>query len=789
MRALVILALAAAVAAAGDPEPVAEWATVEGRHIVLEVHAADLQVLDDPRAWVARLDRVYEALADLVGDVPFGGAKIRIRSDEDPGGAWARAGNPITWRRSTIAPSFRDHVNKGDWLFGIVHEISHDFDLDGRWVWEAEIMANFKMDYVFEKVKGVAFLRGRVCDYGDPDGLRLTDVYRENERARTTSTKVLGGGWDRDPYHRMLATLVARVGWEPIRRAFRWMNTLDRATFGEDRLAKRSLFLRAIDDQTPVDVQAMFVDWGFGHLAVDLRDPKAAARCLRDRDWNAVIAERPIAVSESERATVRVETAVRDPLRVARGLGTHAPSEIVFDLGGRYDRFESLIGVPGPIGADGNGTVTFAVDADGRRVFESGLVRGGGPCREVSVDVSGVRRLTLVVGNAGDGQSCDEAAWGNARLTNDAGAVTWLSSLAPVSARQGYGKLGVDTDLGGNPIVFPYRPLSDAVQVEGKLHGERVRFRRVGRTGAYECTLGRLPVGEHLLRLRIRAGNAPVTQHELVAIRVRERIAVMPFRFPPDAVDDPAGRGRELATAVAKLLGDGYEVVIGDGPVDPGDREEALRAARDLRARRLVAGEVLVVDGGFRAGLSLVNARSGQWYRQVTARTSCGSEDRISTLLPAAAWGLGLVTKRPVRPEPRAGAGTPDPGEREKLFEQLLQPDRDMRFGAIVELGREGRREALRRLVVLLAKDGDPFVRRRAAWALGELDAWNAVPPLIDALASRDYFVALAAHVALVKIAREDFGFRDDSRDRKEIGRIAKRARDWWDEHRHDRDD
>jgi hypothetical protein len=497
-----------------------EMATVEGEHIILKVHAEDMALLDDPKAWVDKLDRAYEALADLVGDVPFDGKKITITAADELHGAWARCGNPIKWKREYIAKSFEENVNKGDWLFGIVHEISHNFDLDYRWVWEAEIMANFKMDYVFEKTKAVVFSHDQVCDYGDPDGVRLTDIYRENELARISSDRLLHGGWGRDPYHRLLTEMVERIGWKPIRQAYRWLNTLGPDELRQDGLSKRSLFVRAIDEHTDFNLADQFIDWGFSHLAVDVKDPKEAARLLHARDWNALIAKRPIRARPGEGVTVRVDVSASKPTYLKKGLGTHAPAEIVYDLGGKYARFESYVGVPGLVSRDGRGTVEFAVIADGRKIYESPLLRGGGTYKQTALDIVGVKELKLIVTDAGDGQSCDQAAWGDAKVLDADGKVTYLSDLKPVSAKQGYDVLHADMDIDKRRLEYPYGPYSEPVKIVGKVDGKTVQFRQAGGPDAYEHTFDGFDAGEHLIRLQITDGRSPITQHELVVVQV-----------------------------------------------------------------------------------------------------------------------------------------------------------------------------------------------------------------------------------------------------------------------------
>jgi mono/diheme cytochrome c family protein len=97
--------------------------------------------------------------------------------------------------------------------------------------------------------------------------------------------------------------------------------------------------------------------------------------------------------------------------RDSKGIGTHAPSEITYPLGGRYRRFRATVG-----GAEARGTVTFQVYGDDKRLFDGAVMQGMRGTRQIDVSVVGVRQLRLVVTDAGDGINCDMANWAAARL-------------------------------------------------------------------------------------------------------------------------------------------------------------------------------------------------------------------------------------------------------------------------------------------------------------------------------------------------------------------------------------
>jgi hypothetical protein len=104
-----------------------------------------------------------------------------------------------------------------------------------------------------------------------------------------------------------------------------------------------------------------------------------------------------------------------DGVTYAKGLGVHAASEITVPLGGQYKMFLADVGVDDEV-AD-NGTVVFQVSADGVALFDSGMMTGADPTKQVMVDVTGKTELKLVVTDADDGIASDHADWANARLS------------------------------------------------------------------------------------------------------------------------------------------------------------------------------------------------------------------------------------------------------------------------------------------------------------------------------------------------------------------------------------
>lgn len=98
-----------------------------------------------------------------------------------------------------------------------------------------------------------------------------------------------------------------------------------------------------------------------------------------------------------------------------RGIGMHAPGEVVVDLAGEFALFEAEVGLQ-----EGNdGSVVFQVFVEGEKKYDSGAVRLKDGLKKVSVPVQDASELRLVVTDAGDGMTCDAANWIGARLTPD----------------------------------------------------------------------------------------------------------------------------------------------------------------------------------------------------------------------------------------------------------------------------------------------------------------------------------------------------------------------------------
>jgi hypothetical protein len=120
--------------------------------------------------------------------------------------------------------------------------------------------------------------------------------------------------------------------------------------------------------------------------------------------------------SNGETASGDGRTITLNGATYAKGVGMHASGELVVDLNGQYQRFQSDIGVDDEAGS--NGSVNFQVWLDGVLVYDSGLMTGNSATKSIDLSVAGKNTLRLVLTDGGNGNGWDHADWAGARLLN-----------------------------------------------------------------------------------------------------------------------------------------------------------------------------------------------------------------------------------------------------------------------------------------------------------------------------------------------------------------------------------
>jgi hypothetical protein len=124
-------------------------------------------------------------------------------------------------------------------------------------------------------------------------------------------------------------------------------------------------------------------------------------------------------------ASIAFETLKLNGQVFAKGLGAHATSRIVYDLGGKYDRFQAYVGIDDE--AASSAQVSFQVWVDGVNVFDSLAMNVNTPTKRVDVPVAGKSLLELVVKDTNSSLNDDHADWADALLTLAPPVVTAVS--------------------------------------------------------------------------------------------------------------------------------------------------------------------------------------------------------------------------------------------------------------------------------------------------------------------------------------------------------------------------
>ena len=97
-----------------------------------------------------------------------------------------------------------------------------------------------------------------------------------------------------------------------------------------------------------------------------------------------------------------------------RGLGTHAPAQLEYDVPSGATTFKATVGVDR--GAGSRGSVVASIELDGRRVYTSRVLTAAEPSETVELPVAGAGVVTLRAAPTRDGPHSDHINWALARF-------------------------------------------------------------------------------------------------------------------------------------------------------------------------------------------------------------------------------------------------------------------------------------------------------------------------------------------------------------------------------------
>jgi hypothetical protein len=163
--------------------------------------------------------------------------------------------------------------------------------------------------------------------------------------------------------------------------------------------------------------RAIAITQGWGYLGIDTMANSSVVVARQVTNLGELGLDTKVVPSGKPAAKLRIKD--KD---FTRGLGTHANGEILVDLSGGYKTFQADIGLQW-MGGTSSGSVVFQVFVDGKKLFQSGVMRENDPPQPIEVSVQGANELRLVVSDAGDGITADCADWADARLTRNPAAL------------------------------------------------------------------------------------------------------------------------------------------------------------------------------------------------------------------------------------------------------------------------------------------------------------------------------------------------------------------------------
>lgn len=186
-------------------------------------------------------------------------------------------------------------------------------------------------------------------------------------------------------------------------------------------------------------------------------------------------------------------------------------------------------------------------NAGAKPVFSTPVVTAGTKNHSslIDADITGARRLWLVVTDAGDGFSCDWADWAEPRLVGKSGEKK-LTELAMKSARSDWGRVNINKNAEGGPL---------------SINGQSVEY-GIG-THANSVIQFDLPEGAEFTHFKARGGLDDGGTRQGGGSTVQFHVYTQP---PPALVATVAGLDspiRDAANAVANLdVAEGLEATL-----------------------------------------------------------------------------------------------------------------------------------------------------------------------------------------------------------------------------------
>jgi alpha-galactosidase len=224
-----------------------------------------------------------------------------------------------------------------------------------------------------------------------------------------------------------------------------------------------------------------------------------------------------------------------NPIRIngktyRKGFGTHAPGLLYLKLGGGSARFRAMVGIDDEE-KNSTGTAVFKIYSQNELLWQSSLLRSGGPGEQVDISMAGIDTLILCAESTDDGPDYDHTDWADAYflvkgvhpvtfdrpmekaviLTPKAGPEPKICGPRVYGVRPGHDFLFRISATGERPMKFSALELPEGLQVDpqtGIIKG------KISKAGTYE--------------VMIAASNARGQAYRMLKIQCGDQIALTP---------------------------------------------------------------------------------------------------------------------------------------------------------------------------------------------------------------------------------------------------------------------
>jgi hypothetical protein len=178
-------------------------------------------------------------------------------------------------------------------------------------------------------------------------------------------------------------------------------------TVADDLLTGEALFGQKVE--LPLSaVMALDVMQGKAAYLSDLKPKKVEQTAFLGVEW-------PWAADRSVHGTALRVFTPHGESTADKGLGTHPRTVLTYDLGGKFRRFEALVGLEPECGARANVTIQILVDGKKQDIPALASLTAGNAV-SLRVDVRNAKELVLVTDFGVAGDVGADVNWADARL-------------------------------------------------------------------------------------------------------------------------------------------------------------------------------------------------------------------------------------------------------------------------------------------------------------------------------------------------------------------------------------